>query len=85
MNVKQAVPFFSVVNMNSSLKFYVEGSGFTMQRQRIPEADGKISWCWLEIGDAAIMLQEFRPQGRPYSTLGEPLRADGGGLYTAKN
>jgi len=75
-NVKQAVPFFGVTNMESSLRFYVDGLGFTIKRQWVPESDkhypsdGKIRWCWLELGDAAIMLQEFMPQGRPKETLG---------------
>jgi lactoylglutathione lyase len=30
-NVKQAVPFFGVTHMEASLKFYVEGLGFTMK------------------------------------------------------
>jgi uncharacterized glyoxalase superfamily protein PhnB len=33
-------------------------------------ADGRIRWCWLELGDAAIMLQEFLPESRPQETLG---------------
>jgi len=75
-NVKKAVPFFGVNNMESSLRFYVDGLGFTIKRQWVPEGDkhypseGKIRWCWLELGDAAIMLQEFMPQGRPKETLG---------------
>jgi lactoylglutathione lyase len=75
-NVKQAVPFFGVTNMESSLRFYVDGLGFKMKHQWIPDhaedhpADGRIRWCWLELGDAAIMLQEFLPQGRPKETLG---------------
>ena len=31
---------------------------------------GRIRWCWLERGDAAIMLQEFLPAQRPIETLG---------------
>ena len=75
-NVKQAVPFFGVTDMESSLRFYVDGLGFTIKRQWVPEgdghypSDGKIRWCWLELGDAAIMLQEFMPQRRPKETLG---------------
>jgi lactoylglutathione lyase len=26
--------------------------------------DGRIRWCWLEIGEAAVMLQEFWKDGR---------------------
>jgi lactoylglutathione lyase len=31
---------------------------------------GKFRWCWLELGDAAIMLQEFLPERQPTETLG---------------
>jgi uncharacterized glyoxalase superfamily protein PhnB len=75
VNVKQAVPFFGVTNMESSLRFYVDGLGFEMKNSWIPDRaedhpDGRIRWCWLELGGAAIMLQEFRPQDRPKETLG---------------
>ena len=75
VKVKQAVPFFGVTNMESSLRFYVEGLGFEMKNCWIPDRaedhpDGKIRWCWLELGGAAIMLQEFGPGGRPKETLG---------------
>jgi lactoylglutathione lyase len=65
-NVQQAVPFFMVSNMGASLRFYVEGLGFQRTRQWI--VDEKIRWCWLEIGDAALMLQEYRPDS--------PLRSE---------
>jgi uncharacterized glyoxalase superfamily protein PhnB len=79
VNVKQAVPFFGVTNMESSLRFYVDGLGFKMKNYWIPDGaeghaedhlDGRIRWCWLELGEAAIMLQEFRPGGKPKETLG---------------
>jgi lactoylglutathione lyase len=79
VNVKQAVPFFGVTNMEASLKFYVDGLGFKMKNYWIPdrasehggaEPDGRIRWCWLELGTAAIMLQEFWPGRRPEGTLG---------------
>jgi uncharacterized glyoxalase superfamily protein PhnB len=75
VNVKQAVPFFGVTNMESSLQFYVDGLGFKLKNSWIPDhaedhPDGRIRWCWLQLGDAAIMLQEFRPQNRPKETLG---------------
>ena len=74
-NVKQAVPFFGVTNMESSLRFYVDGLGFKIKHQWIPDRaednpDGRIRWCWLELGDAAIMLQEFWPGRRPTQVLG---------------
>ncbi|HEY6306519.1 MAG TPA: VOC family protein [Candidatus Angelobacter sp.] len=74
-NVKQAVPFFGVTNMEASLRFYVDGLGFKMKHWWIPDRvednpDGRIRWCWLQRGDAAIMLQEFLPERRPKETLG---------------
>lgn len=75
VNVKQAVPFFGVTNMEASLRFYVEGLGFRLKNQWIPDReehnpDGRIRWCWLELGDAAIMLQEFLPERQPKQPLG---------------
>ena len=75
LNVKQAVPFFGVTNMESSLRFYVDGLGFKMKNSWIPDRaedhpDGRIRWCWLQLGDAAIMLQEFQTGGRPKEALG---------------
>jgi lactoylglutathione lyase len=58
VNVQQAVPFFLVSNMERSLRYYVEGLGFEMTRKWTPR--GKIEWCWLQIGSAALMLQEPR-------------------------
>ena len=74
-NVKQAVPFLGVNCMEDSLRFYVEGLGFAMKKSWIPDRaedhpDGRIRWCWLQLGDAAIMLQEFLPQHRPDGALG---------------
>lgn len=78
-NVRQAVPFFGVTNMEASLRFYVDGLGFTMKRWWIPDQadghgdckpDGRIRWCWLQLGEAAIMLQEFLPERQPKETLG---------------
>jgi lactoylglutathione lyase len=74
-NVKQAVPFFGVTNMESSLRFYVDGLGFTIKHKWVPDAaennpEGKIRWCWLQHGDAAIMLQEFTPGKKPKEALG---------------
>jgi lactoylglutathione lyase len=75
-NVKQAVPFFGVLDMEVSLRFYVDGLGFKLERQWVPEgdehypSDGRIRWCRLELGEAAIMLQEFIAQSRPKGALG---------------
>jgi lactoylglutathione lyase len=76
-NVKQAVPFFGITNMETSLRFYVDGLGFKLKHWWIPDRveeghkpDGRIRWGWLERGDAAIMLQEFWPGEQPSETLG---------------
>lgn len=72
-NVKQAVPFFAISDMQTSLRYYVEGLGFAMTKHWIDE--GKLRWCWLELGNAALMLQEFRKQGHdswiPSGKVGE--------------
>jgi len=59
--VRQAVPFFRVHDIERSLRFYVDGLGFRMTKSWRPE--GKLRWCWLELDDVAVMLQETRPPG----------------------
>jgi catechol 2,3-dioxygenase-like lactoylglutathione lyase family enzyme len=72
-NVKQAVPFFMVTSIDTSLRFYVDGLGAVMTNQWTPE--GRIEWCWLQLGNAALMLQEYRQRedhpGRPDGSLGQ--------------
>jgi lactoylglutathione lyase len=72
-NVKQAVPFFMVTDIDASLRFYVDGLGAVMTNRWIPE--GRIEWCWLQLGEAALMLQEYREReghpGRPEGPLGQ--------------
>jgi len=73
MNVKQAVPFFAVSNIEQSLRYYTDGLGFEMKNKWIDE--GKLRWCWLQLGGAALMLQEFRKEGHdswtPNGKVGE--------------
>ena len=89
-NVRQAVPFFGVRDIEASLRFYVEGLGFRVARQWAPE--GRIRWCWLELDTVAVMLQEYwkdgRPGGGPAGPLGPGVSicfmcADAIGLYHA--
>ena len=72
-NVQQSVPFLGVTDITASLAFYVDGLGFTMINHWSPE--GRIRWCWLQLGGAALMLQEYwrdgRPGGAPEATLGQ--------------
>jgi lactoylglutathione lyase len=57
-----------VTDMEASLRFYVERLGFKKTMDWTPR--GRIEWCHLEHGGAALMLQEYRPGLRPASTLG---------------
>jgi len=72
-NVKQAVPFLGVTDIEASLRFYINGLGFKMTNSWAPE--GRIRWCWLELGEAAVMLQEYwkdgKPAGGPEGPLGQ--------------
>jgi lactoylglutathione lyase len=68
-NVEQAVPFFMISNMETSLRFYTDGLGFVITKKWIDE--GKLRWCWLQLGGAALMLQEYRPGSAPQNKRGE--------------
>jgi len=73
-NVKQVVPFFWVRDLEKSIRFYVDCLEFSKKKEWVVE--GRIRWCWLEIGDAAIMLQEFwknAPQSSKDHKLGEGI------------
>jgi catechol 2,3-dioxygenase-like lactoylglutathione lyase family enzyme len=67
-NLKQAVPFFNVTNIEASVRFYVDGLGFAMTKSWVPE--GKLRWCWLEREGVALMLQEYLPAQLPPEKLG---------------
>ncbi len=45
-----------VTSMERSLAFYIDGLGFTIQSRWMP--DGRLRWCWISLGGAALMLQE---------------------------
>src|SRR5262245_12495960 len=60
-NLKQAVPFFSIMNVEASLAFYVDGLGFAIKHRWEP--DGRIRWCWLERDSVSLMLQEYVNDG----------------------
>ncbi len=72
-NVRQAVPFFNVKDIEASLRFYVDGLGFKITRSWDPA--GRVRWCWLELDQVSIMLQQYwkdgRPGGRPDGALGQ--------------
>jgi predicted lactoylglutathione lyase len=56
-NIKQAVPFFMVKDIEASVNFYVKGLGFSMTESWVD--NGKLKWCWLVIDSVALMLQEY--------------------------
>jgi lactoylglutathione lyase len=72
-HVQEAVPFFRVWNIAESIRYYVDGLGFHMTKKWMDE--GKLRWCWLQLGGAALMLQEFRKEGHdsyvPAGKVGE--------------
>jgi len=37
-NVKQAVPFFMVTNMDASLRYYIDGLGFELKNDERPKS-----------------------------------------------
>ena len=61
VSLERAVPFFGVQNIQESVRFYVDGLGFSMTKKWTPE--GKLRWCWLERDGVALMLQEFWKEG----------------------
>ena len=76
--INQTVPFFGVRDMQASLKFYLDGLGFTMTRSWTP--DGRIRWCWLQRDSAALMLQEFWKKGEHGDGPGPPDGPLGAGM-----
>src|SRR5262245_24018688 len=73
-NVKQAVPFFKVTDIEASLRFYIDGLGFAIVNKWRPEkTGGRVQWCLLEIGNASLMLQEYWRDGHPVGAPEGPL------------
>ena len=61
-NIKQAVPFFMVKDIEASVNFYVKGLGFSMTESWVD--NGKLKWCWLVIDSVALMLQEYNEKNK---------------------
>jgi lactoylglutathione lyase len=61
-NIRLAVPFFMVRDMEASLNFYVDKLGFKKTIDWTPR--GKIEWCWLKRDEVSIMLQEPRNKAK---------------------
>src|SRR5678816_4124756 len=60
-NVRQVVPLLNVSDMAASLAFYVDGLGFRITNQWVPE--GVLRWCWLELDGIALMIQQSWTDG----------------------
>jgi lactoylglutathione lyase len=56
-NVKEVVPFLRVSDIDKSVRYYVDGLAFSITHRWV--VDGKLRWCRLELGNAALMLQEY--------------------------
>jgi lactoylglutathione lyase len=57
-NLRLAVPFFMVADMETSLHYYTNNLGFTIVNTWTPRE--KIEWCWLQRDAVAFMLQQPR-------------------------
>ena len=69
VNVKQAVPFFLVTEMERSARFYTDGLGGSITMRWV--VDGALRWCWIQIGTAALMLQELSKDDARRSGAGQ--------------
>ena len=67
VRVRQLAPLLMVWSMEASLHFYVDGLGFAVTHTWTP--DGKVRWCWIEQGGAALMLQEWTADDPRRETL----------------
>ena len=67
--VHQTVPLLVVSDINRSQRFYCDGLGF--ETTSTWEPDGKLAWCWLRHGGAALMLQQACDQDPPASERGK--------------
>ena len=76
-NVTAVVPLLMVTSMERSLAFYVDGLGFAIQNRWVP--DGRLRWCWMSLGGAALMLQESGESTREKMLTTAP--GNGAALY----
>jgi len=71
VNVRQVVPFFRVSDMERSVRFYSNALGFSMKHQWV--VDEKLRWCWLTLGEASLMLQEFNQHSQDTPSDGQKV------------
>ena len=70
-NLRQAVPFFMVSDMDRSLDFYLKALDFELKIDWRP--NGRVEWCWLERDGVALMLQEYVPAMRQKENSGSGI------------
>lgn len=83
VGVQQLVPLLMVKSMDASVRFYIDGLGFAMTNKWAPE--GKVRWCWLEHGTAALMLQEVDSDDNHGGGLDGPVGTGVGLNFTCRD
>ncbi|MFI5156142.1 MAG: VOC family protein [Chitinophagales bacterium] len=78
MNIEQTIPFFWVMDVEKSLRFYTNQLGFEIRHQWINE--GKLRWCSLHREGANLMVQEFWKDG-PHANLPKGKLGEGVSIY----
>lgn len=68
-NIQFCANLFMVSDMEVSMKFYVDGLGFSVLNTWTPH--GKIEWCWLQREGGPLMLQEFRTSATKSYLMGD--------------
>jgi uncharacterized glyoxalase superfamily protein PhnB len=66
--VRELIPLLFVDDIEQSLAFYCERLGFELVNKWEP--DGKLSWCRIERGGAAVMLQQACTEDGPAAGRG---------------
>ncbi len=68
MRLQKTVPLLFVSDIEASVDFYCEGLGFSIKSKWEPK--GKLAYCWLEQGGAALMLQQATDENAPRNLEG---------------
>lgn len=69
--VRQLKPLLAVQNIQRSVEFYRDRLGFALTGEA--ENEGKMFWCSLERGGAAIMLQQAEEEDGPAKGRGRGI------------
>jgi lactoylglutathione lyase len=69
MNTHEVVPFLAVKDMGKAVAFYADGLGFELREKWVDEET--LRWCRLQMGNAGLMLQQFRTEGHDSRAIGD--------------